>query len=295
MGDGSTIASANAEAIEAWDGVLFDRWLEFRHIYTTGLGRHSDEAMHHFGPKEGERVIDLGCGLGDTTQDLAHLVGAGGEAVGVDSSPRFVEAARREAAEAGISNVSFEVTDVEAEVPGSGYDLAFSRMGTMFFANPVAAMRNVRSALRPRGRFCVVVWRLKAENEAFYRAEHVVERFLSHPDETDEPTCGPGPFSMANADTTSGILKAAGFEEISLRRCDLPIKLGDDIAEAVSCITALGPAAELIRVNEEEGERLRPKIEAALKEELGDLASDNGVWAPASTWIVTARNSRTEA
>ena len=235
-------------------------------------------------------MMDLGCGLGDTTQELAALVGAKGEAMGVDSSARFVETARREAAEASVSNASFEVADVEVGLPGSGYDLAFARMGTMFFANPVAAMRNVRSALRPGGRLCMLVWRQKAENEAFYRAEHVVERFLSHPDQTDEPTCGPGPFSMANADTTSGILKAAGFEEISLRRCDLPIKLGDDIAEAVSCITALGPAAELIRVNEEKGERMRPEIEAALTEELADLEGADGVWAAASTWIVTARN-----
>lgn len=93
----------------------------------------------------------------------------------------------------------------------------------------------------------------KAENPYFYRAEQIAERWLSHPDQTDEPTCGPGPFSMSNADTTSGVLKAAGFEEISLTRCGLPIMLGEDLDRAVGMVTSIGPAGELIRINKERG------------------------------------------
>ena len=84
----------------------------------------------------------------------------------------------------------------------------------MFFANPVAALRNVRGALRPGGTLCAVVWRRKLDNAWVHRAEQVVEQYLEHPEETDEPTCGPGPFSMANADTFTEQLKIAGFEPI---------------------------------------------------------------------------------
>jgi SAM-dependent methyltransferase len=282
-------ATANSEAIEAWDGVLFDRFVQFRKILVDGLGAHGEEALRLFPPAPGERAIDLGCGFGDTTQRIAAMVGPGGEAFGVDASPRFIAKASEEAKEAGLANCSFAVADIEASVPGEDFDRAFSRMGTMFFANPVAAMRNVRAALKPGGLLCMVVWRAKAENPYFHRAEQIAERWLSHPEQTDEPTCGPGPFSMANADTTSGILKSAGYEEIALTRCDKPILLGETLDQAIDLVTAIGPAGELIRVNEERGEAARPEIEAALREEFAPGVRDDGVWGEASTWIVTAK------
>ena len=98
------------------------------------------------------------------------------------------------------------------------------------------------------------------------RAELVVERFVAEPEESDEPTCGPGPFSMGDADVTSEILLGAGFEEVSLRRCDLPIQTGRDLDEAVEFAMALGPAGEVIRLAGAEAERIRPEIAAALRE-----------------------------
>jgi SAM-dependent methyltransferase len=283
------VATGNSEAAEAWDGVLFDRFVQFRKVLVEGLGAHGEEALRLFSPRPGERVIDLGCGFGDTTRRIASMVGPGGEAFGVDVSSRFIATASEEAEDEGLENCSFAVTDLEAAVPGEGFDRAFSRMGTMFFANPVAAMRNVRAALRPGGLLCMVVWRSKEENPYFQRAEQIAERWLSHPDRSDEPTCGPGPFSMANADTTSGILKSAGYEEIALTRCDKPILLGETLEQAIDLVTALGPAGELIRVNEERGEAALPQIEAALREEFAPGEREDGVWGEASTWIVTAR------
>ena len=283
------VTPGNTEAVEAWDGVLFDRFTEFRKVMVEGLGAHGDEGLRLLSPSPGERVIDLGCGFGDTTQQIAGMVGPGVEAFGVDASARFVETASREAEEAGLTNCSFAVTDIQSEVPGRDFDAAFSRMGTMFFANPVVAMRNVGQALRPGGRLCLVVWRAKSENPYFYRAEEIASRWLTHPDQTDEPTCGPGPFSMSNADTTSGILKSAGFEGISLTRCDKPILLGVSLDEAVAMVTSIGPAGELIRVNEERGAEVRPEIEAAISEEFARQATDDGVWGEASTWLVSAR------
>jgi SAM-dependent methyltransferase len=240
-------------------------------------------------PQRGDRVVDLGCGFGDTTQRLAAIVGEGGRAVGVDVAEPFIEVARREAEEAGVENVRFEVADVQATEFGETFDYAFSRMGIMFFANPVQALRNVRAALAPGGRLCAVVWRRKLDNEWVSRAEQVVDGYLEHPEETEEPTCGPGPFSMANADTVSEQLKIAGFEEITLQRCDLPLKIGKDLDHAVEFNMSLGPAGEVLRLWEDRVDEIRPKIAADLREVLAEFEGPDGVFAPASTWIIGAR------
>ena len=281
-------ATTNDEAIQAWDGVLFDRFVEFRDILVEGLGAHGDVALSANPPRPGERVIDIGCGFGDTAQRIAEMVGPEGDVLGIDAAPRFVELARREAEEAGVENVRFEVCDPEEGVEGE-FDMAFSRFGTMFFANPVRALRNIRGALVPGGRLCMVVWRAKAENEWLSVAEKTVERFVSEPEETDEPTCGPGPFAMANADTTSGMLMSAGFEEIALRRCDLDYRMGEGMDRTIAAVTAIGPAGEVIRLAGDAAEELRPQIEAALREDLARFERPDGaIVARASTWIVTA-------
>jgi SAM-dependent methyltransferase len=282
---------ANEEAIRAWDGPLFDRFLRYRHLLTRGLGAHGEEGMRVLAPRPGERALDVGCGFGETTVDLGELVGPDGEAVGVDAAPRFIDMARGEAEQAGARNVRYEVVDVEAGIGEDGFDLAYSRMGTMFFANPVAALRNVRRALVPGGRLAMVVWRSKVENECFYRAQVITERFVTKPEEYDEPTCGPGPFSMANADTTSGILVSAGFEEIALLRCDRAVRIGDDLEEAVEFLMSLGPAGEILRLAGDRAEHLHEPVTQALREGIAEWQlPDGGVLAPASTWIVTARN-----
>jgi hypothetical protein len=135
----------------------------------------------------------------------------------------------------------------------------------------------------------MVVWRRKLDNDWLHRAEKVVEEFVEEPEESDEPTCGPGPFSMANADTTSDILLNAGFVDVELRRCDIPIKIGRDLDHAVEMVTAIGPAGEVIRLAGEEAEQIRPQIESALREALAEFEGPEGVVAGASTWIVSAK------
>jgi SAM-dependent methyltransferase len=279
----------NAEAIQAWDGPLFDRWIKFRHVVTTGLGAHGDAALALVPPQQGQRVLDIGCGLGDTTQQIAALVGAEGEAVGVDAAANFIETATAEAAEAGVENAKFFVADVQTDPLDGPYDMAFSRMGTMFFISPVAAMRNVRKSLVPGGTLVMVVWRRREDNLWLYRAQQIVEAIVEKPEEHDEPTCGPGPFSMAGADTTSDILTHAGFTDISLTRSDLDIMGGTDLDEALDLVMSIGPAGEILRLQGERAAHLLPKVDAALREGLAEFVRDDGqVWAPASTWIVTA-------
>jgi SAM-dependent methyltransferase len=284
----------NAEAIQAWDGPLYDRFVRFRHIVTSGLGAHGDAALRLAPPQEGERVLDVGCGFGDTTQQIAALVGSEGEAVGVDAAERFIETATAEAAEAGVANARFFVADVQTDPLGGPYDMAFSRMGTMFFISPVAALRNVCKSLVPGGRLASVVWRRREDNEWLYRAQQIVEGIVQKPDEYDEPTCGPGPFSMANADTMSDILLHAGFTDISLTRCDLDIMGGTNMDEALDLVMSIGPAGEILRLQGERAVHLIPQVETALREGMADLVRDDGqLWAPASTWIVTASRPMT--
>ena len=279
----------NAEAIQAWDGPLFDSFVKFRHIVTTGLGAHGNEALRLHPPHEGERVLDVGCGFGDTTQQIAGLVGASGEAVGVDAAPKFIDAATQEAKEAGVGNASFLVADVQTDPLNGPYDRAFSRMGTMFFVSPVAALRNVRESLVPGGELCMVVWRRREDNLWLYRAQQIVEAIVQKPEEYDEPTCGPGPFSMANADTVTDQLMYAGWENISLHRCDIEILGGNDLDQALDLVMSIGPAGEILRLQGDRAAHLVPQVEAALREGLAEYQREDGsIWSMASTWIVSA-------
>lgn len=285
----ANVAPDNVEATEAWSGPLFELFVEYRELTGAGLGAHGDAALQLSAPRPGDRVVDLGCGFGETTLRLAAMVGEEGSALGIDVSEPFLELARKEVEGAGVGNVEYLCADVQTLQLPREFDFAFARMGLMFFANPVAALRNVAGALKPGGRLCAVVWRRKLDNEWVHRAEQVVDEYLEHPEESDEPTCGPGPFSMANADTVSEQLKIAGFEEIALRRSDLPLKIGDDLEQAVEFNMALGPAGEVLRLWGDRVDEIRPKIAAQLREALADLERPDGVFAPASTWIITAR------
>jgi SAM-dependent methyltransferase len=288
--DSVRVIEDNVEATEAWNGPLFDVWIEYRDIVAEGLRNHGEAALAASPPREGDRVLDIGCGLGDTTVRLAEIVGSAGRAHGVDVAERMIETAIEEAADAGIENVSFDARDIEVTTFEDEYDYAFSRMGTMFFANPVAALRNVREALVRGGLLNMVVWRRKLDNEFMHRAELVVAEYLDEPEESDAPRCGPGPFSMANADTVTDVLKHAGFEDVRLARQDLPYKIGDDLEHAVAFNMALGPAAEVLRMWGDRVDEIRPKITEDLRKALSDFVVDGGaVVAPASTWAITAR------
>lgn len=290
MEDGTRIVEDNVEATEAWNGPLFDVWVTYRDIVAEGVGNHGDRAIAANPPQAGDRVLDIGCGLGGTTVGLASLVGPGGSAHGVDVAERMIELAIDEASSAGLENVSFAVCDVETTKLDQTFDYAFSRMGTMFFANPVAALRNVREALSPGALLNMVVWRRKLDNECMHRAELVVAEYLEEPEESQSPRCGPGPFSMANADTVTDVLNGAGYEDIALARQDLPYRIGNDLDHAVAFNMALGPAAEVLRMWGDRVDEIRPKIAADLRSALADYVVDDGsVVASASTWAITAR------
>jgi len=285
------MTDVNAEAIQAWDGVLFEKFSRFRHLLTTGLSSHGSEALRRHPPAAGARVLDLGCGFGDTTLDIARLVGPTGKAVGVDAAAKFVAEAARVTERAEVMNASYFTADVQAENLRGPYDLAFSRFGVMFFQSLVAALRNVKKSLEPGGQLLLVVWRKREDNAWTHAAELAVKAILPEVphDNPDEPTCGPGPFSMSGADMVSAQLVAAGYTQISFERFDTDICIGKDLDEALAFATALGPAGEMIRLAAAKGIDETPRVHAAIREALAPYVRSNGVYAPSSTWFVRAR------
>lgn len=284
----------NAIVIEAWNTVLFDKFMRFKHLLVAGLSGHSDEALlRHLHPK-GARVLDVGCGFGDSTQRIAGNVGPEGEAIGVDCADNFIAAATSDAREAGIDNATFFAADVQTQDLRGPYDRAFARFGTMFFNMPGAAMRNICRALVPGGEFTMIVWRRREDNPWLHAAEMCVREIVpivAHED-TDQVHCGPGPFSMSGPDLVSDMLCGAGFDHIAFERFDADICIGTDLDEAIEFAMALGPAGEIIRLAGEEGVKRRPQVVEALRETLGGYARKDGVWAPSSTWFVTARRPK---
>lgn len=170
------------------------------------------------------------------------------------------------------------------------YDFAFARFGTMFFTNPVNAMRNMRLALKPGGRMVHIVWRRPEDNPWLSNAREVVLRHLPEPGE-DARTCGPGPFSMANEEMVRAMMTAAGYKDIEFKRVDAEVVVGRDVDDAIEFQIALGPAGEVCREAGEEAERKLPRIKAALAAELGkQKVTDEGIMMGSSSWVISAIN-----
>lgn len=282
-------APANEEAVRAWDTVLYERWKTNRKVFVGALDEATTALLERYPVPEGARVLDCGCGFGESSRTIAGMVGPSGHVHAVDSSRHFIADAGDELAD--LPNVELEVADVQTADWAPAYDYAFSRMGTQFFSAPVPAMRTIRGALVPGGRLAKIVWRRKAESEFWAETESVVRRFLDRPEAYEADTCGPGPFSLGNPDTTRGILTAAGFTEIELTRLDFDYYMGADMSEAIDAMTAIGPGAELIRLNAEHGESRRPAIEEALAERYSEWERPDGsIVGRASVWLVGAVN-----
>ena len=281
---------SNRVIVEAWNTVLFEKFCRFKHLIVEGLSQHSDAALERCRYVPGQRVLDVGCGFGDSTLRIAQRVGPGGEAVGIDCAESFVRAAEADARKDGVGNARFVIGDVQGDDLGGPYDHAFARFGTMFFEMPGAAMRNVRKSLKAGGTFMQVVWRRREENPWLHEAELRVKEIVpivSH-EETSQVHCGPGPFSMSGPDMVSTMLRAAGYERITFERYDCDICIGRDLDDAIEFAMALGPAGEIIRLAGEEGQKRRPQVVAALTAALAPYARADGVWAPSSTWFIAA-------
>ena len=218
------------------------------------------------------------------------MVGPEGDVVGVDCCNAFLQHARNEAVVRGLENLRFERGDAEVSLPVDEVDLVFARFGTMYFSNPVVALRNMRRVLRPGGRMVHVVWREQADNPWLSLARDVVLRFLPQPGAGIQ-TFGPGPFSMANENTVRTVMMAAGFTDIEFERVDAPLLVGTDLDDAIRFQLTVGPAGKIFRDAGLLAEKMRPAIENALAEELDSQKRDaEGILMDSSSWVISAKN-----
>ncbi len=276
--------------VQFWNEVLVPKFIRFKHILVGGLTRHSEEIFPILPVREGDRVLDVGCGFGDTAIKLAELVGPDGEVVGMDCCDAFLEYARKDVEARGLTNVRFMRGDAELALPANEFDFVFARFGTMFFVSPVVALRNMRKALRPGGRMVHIVWRDRADNPWLSMAKDVVLRFLPEPG-ADAQTCGPGPFSMADETTVRAMMKSAGYDNIEFRRVDAPVLVGHDVKDAIDFQLAIGPAGEVFREAGAEAEEKRDLIEAALAKTINQQkTAAEGIVMDSSSWVISAIN-----
>jgi len=278
-------ASPNAEAIGVWNEILVPKFTRFRKVMVEGFAGHSQAALARHPVHAGERVLDVGCGFGETTIGLARVTGS---ALGIDCCEAFLDVARADAARAGVAGATFQTVDAQVARFEPSFDVCFSRFGTMFFVNPAAAMKNLRLALRPGGRLLMIVWRRIEDNDGFHLAKQIARAHLPPPPD-QAPSCGPGPFSMASEATTRAVLAAGGWTEVAFDRIDAPICVGDTVDAAIDFQLAIGPAGEVVREAGPLGEEKRPLIIDELRSALAPYATAGGVIMPSSSWCVTAR------
>jgi ubiquinone/menaquinone biosynthesis C-methylase UbiE len=278
-----------SQYVDFWNEVLVPKFVRWKHILVDGLTLHSEAIFPTLAVKPGDKVIDAGAGFGDTAIVLAGLVGPSGSVVAIDCCDAFLEFGRRDAAQAGIRNVTFLAEDVQTYPFQPVHDFCFSRFGTQFFENPVAGLRNMRKGLKPGGIMTMIVWRGINDNPWLGTAKDVVLRFLPKPDE-NAASCGPGPFSMADTGVVTAQLESAGYSDISFEQVDAQVFVGKDLDDAVAFQLAIGPAGELFREAGTLAEDKRDEITRALKERLAPFAGPNGVMMGSSSWKVSARN-----
>ena len=279
----------NDEFTAFWNNVLVAKFERFRDILQRGLSLHSDVPLRTLDLRDGARVLDVGCGWGDTAIELAQRVGPAGYVLGLDCCDKFLESGRRDAKAAGLDNVELVAADVQTYRFAPEFDFCFSRFGMMFFGNPVAAMRNVRSALKPGAQLMFIVWRSLVDNAWARVPKEVALAHLPPPGDKAQ-TCGPGPFSMASPETVTAQLKAAGFVDAKFERVDGPVRVANSVDEAVAFQLAVGPAGEIVREAGALAEARRPEIERALHDALARYLDDGAVIMQSSSWTVTARN-----
>jgi SAM-dependent methyltransferase len=277
----------NAEQIAEWNGVLGQRWVAMRQEVDRIVAPFGAAALKAAAPQPGERVIDIGCGCGDTAIEIARTVGPAGSVLGIDVSQPMLGVARSRGMSANCSNLSFHEGDAsETELPAN-VDLLFSRFGVMFFSDPSAAFSHLRKSLRTGGRCVFVCWRTPRDNAWAMTPLSAARKALDITPPPSDPNA-PGPFAFADDDRLRTVLSAAGFGAIDVQRFDTAIFIGSTPRSAAKGVVQMGPVSRLVR---EVGVEHLPIILDAVERTLAPLAAPDGhVRLNGSSWIVTAEN-----
>ena len=270
---------ANEEQKRIWNEVNAPRFFAIRDALETALAPFGRAAIDALAAAQGDSALDVGCGFGAATADLASRVGPSGHVLGIDLCEPFLAAARSEAP----GNVRYLCADAQSAVFEAPFDLCFSRFGVMFFDDPPAAFANLRRALRPGGRFAAAVWASPQRNAWVEVPLRAVTAYLPPP----APTSGPGPFSLADPAALERLLQRAGFSQPRVALLSSPYFAGATVEAAAVLLLQVGPAAAALR-DAADAERLRPMIEADLRAALAPFTGPRGVELPATAFIATA-------
>jgi len=277
--------SGNEEMAAAWDGPEGDHWAEHADRYQASSSRHRAALLAGLDLGDRSAVLDVGCGAGTSTIEVGRVASAG-TVLGVDLSSRMLALGRAAAAAEGLDHVRFEQADAQVHpFESASYDAAISCFGAMFFADPVAALANIRRSLRPRGSLALLAWRDLDRNDwvGAIRGALAAGRDLPTP-----PPGAQGPFSMADRELTTDRLQAAGYVDIGLESIDEPIWFGRDAEDAYAFVSTLGITLGLTADLDDTAQA------AALEQLRQTLAAHDtadGVLLRGSSWLVTATNT----
>lgn len=262
---------ANTEQAEFWASRA-SSWISLESQHDQVIGEAGLTAMDRLEPKPGQQIVDLGCGTGQTTVELARRVSPGGSVVGFDIATAMLDRGREHAAAAGVDNVSFEHADVQSSDIGNGrFDGAFSRFGVMFFADPVGAFANVKRALKRGGRLSFACWQAVTSNEWMLVPGMAAVSVLGAMPEMPSPDA-PGPFSLADPDRTRKILESAGFHDIDIAgKEDMMSTPEERIPTFVDSALRVGAVQRMLQ-DADPGtvERVRSAIDEAVRSRMQD-------------------------
>jgi SAM-dependent methyltransferase len=274
---------ANTAQAAEWDGPAGAHRTRHAAVFDAETRPHNERFRAAADVAPRDRVLDIGCGTGQTTRDAARAAVAG-SALGIDLSAQMLEHARRLSGEEGLANVSFLQADAQVHrFPAASFEVGISRFGTMFFADPVAAFGNIGQALTRGGRLVLMVWQARDRNEwtTAIREALAGDNPLPPP-----PTDGPHPFSLADPAVAEGILTAAGFAGISFTDVREPVYYGPDSAVAFDVVRGLRSTRDLLAgLDAGDAERALDRLRATLA---AHQAAD-GVFLDARSWIIAAR------
>ncbi|HEY1258932.1 MAG TPA: methyltransferase domain-containing protein [Stellaceae bacterium] len=277
---------ANTAMRDYWNKVAGPRWAAAPEARERRNRESIALLLDRLALTGGERVLEIGCGAGALTVPLATAVGGSGRVVAVDISESMLGAARKRIEERRLGNVELRLGDAQVfALEKDAFDVATSRMGVMFFADPVAAFRNIGSAVKPGGRLIFACWGPLVENRHWLVAHDVAARHLGPP--APQPATAPGPLAFGDPDYVRRLLTAAGFAEVAVERAH-PTIMGGSPEEEAQAALAMGPTARLVEEKNPDAatrERLQRDIEAAF----AAVAVDGQVLLPGTIFLVGAR------
>jgi SAM-dependent methyltransferase len=277
----------NSEMIAEWNGVLGAKWVAMREDLERFVVPFGEAALKAAAPQPGERAIDVGCGCGETSIELARRVGAAGAVLGVDVSQAMLAVARSRGALANCAHLTFSAGDASEAALPANTDLLFSRFGIMFFSQPTPAFSHMRKSLRAGGRCVFVCWRAPRDNAWAMTPLSAARAAMGVTPPPADPEA-PGPFAFADEERLRGILSGAGFGDIVVRRFDVAVPLGATPRSAAESVVQIGPVSRLVR--EVGAEHLPVILDAVERALAAHAASDGHVSLNGSTWIVSAKN-----